>query len=120
MPLSELNFRKDARLSLTLATATRLTGTDRSTPLKKPEFRMPNGITLPLVRLTRWPPRVGDAVAVRARPHERVRRQRIDADAADAVGQCCLRRCVVSQSDPVAVVRTGPQICTEVVSVGRQ
>src|SRR5438128_1936065 len=30
IPFSELNFRNDARLSLTLATATRLTGIERS------------------------------------------------------------------------------------------
>src|SRR6476620_8962752 len=58
MALSALKGRKDARLSLLLATATRLIGTDRSTPLKEPCDITPYGMTLPLVRLTRSRPLV--------------------------------------------------------------
>ena len=58
MPDSALKGRNDARLLLTLATDTRLIGTDKSTPLKEPDDITPYGMTLPLLRLTRSRPRV--------------------------------------------------------------
>jgi hypothetical protein len=58
MLLRALNGRKAARLVSTLATATRLTGTERSMPLKVPEAITPNGITFPSRWLTRSRPRV--------------------------------------------------------------
>src|SRR4029078_6362468 len=57
MLLSALNGLNEARLSLLLATATRLIGTDKSTPLKVPVDSAPYGIVLPLLLLTSCRPR---------------------------------------------------------------
>src|SRR4051794_20300492 len=58
MPASALNGLKEARLSPLCATATRFSGTDKSTPLYVPVDSAPNGITLPLLLLTSCRPRV--------------------------------------------------------------
>ena len=58
MPLRALYGRNWRRLAASLATATRLTGTDRSMPLNVPWLIAPYGMTLPLLRLTRSRPRV--------------------------------------------------------------
>ena len=64
-----------------------------------------------LHHLVEWKPAgVRQAEAVRLRPLERARRQRIDADAADPVGQRRFVRRVVGQADAVAIVRSGPEV----------